>query len=159
MEQLGHRAPIIAERGYHIQSPTRDLETGFPPVVFEDRSMVVTPFRSALRATSFVEFARASDPPDPRKWTRLLAHAKAVGLPFERQPSQWMGARPTLPDYLPAIGKSDRVPNLIYAFGHQHLGLTTGPITGELVAALAMGERPAIDTAPFSLSRFERNWL
>lgn len=159
MERFGHRVPIIAERGYHLQTPHQSRGVSLPPVVFADRSMVVTPFRSALRATSFVEFARSSDPPDPRKWAKLLAHAKAVGLPFGGQPSQWMGSRPTLPDYLPAIGKSDRTPNLIYAFGHQHLGLTTGPITGELVTALAMGERPPIDTAPFSLSRFERGWL
>ena len=48
-----------------------------------------------------------------------------------------MGSRPTLPDYLPAIGRSERTPNLLYAFGHQHLGLTLAPITATLVAALA----------------------
>ncbi|MBS0200426.1 MAG: FAD-binding oxidoreductase, partial [Proteobacteria bacterium] len=43
---------------------------------------------------------------------------------------------------------------LFYAFGHQHLGLTLGAITGELAAAMCTGERPAIDLSPFDLQRF-----
>jgi D-amino-acid dehydrogenase len=65
-----------------------------------------------------------------------------------------MGARPTLPDYLPAIGQSLRVEGLFYAFGHQHLGLTLSAATGEAIAALVDGEPPAFDLAPFSLDRF-----
>ncbi len=156
MQALGHHTPMIAERGYHVQAALGGWMSDLPPIVFEDRAVVVTQFRSALRATSFVEFARASDPPDPRKWQRLRAHAKAIGLPFDQNASEWIGARPTLPDYLPAIGRSDRTPNIMYAFGHNHLGLTCGPITGELIAALATDETPAIDLSPFSLTRFER---
>jgi D-hydroxyproline dehydrogenase len=155
MKTLGHQAPIIAERGYHLQTPNNNWGAGLPPIVFEDRSLVVTQFNAALRATSFVEFSKAGSPADPRKWARLHKHTQALGLPFGTESSQWMGARPTLPDYLPAIGQSDRVPGLFYAFGHQHLGLTLAPITGELVAALATGDQPAINLAPFSLARFE----
>lgn len=152
---LGHRVPMIAERGYHIEAGAGTWGMGCPPIVFEDRSMVVTRFGSTVRATSFVEFAQASTPPDPRKWRRLRAHALAVGLPMEGDVSEWMGARPTLPDYLPAIGRSELAPHILYAFGHQHLGLTLGPITGELIAAQALGETPPIDLAPFSLTRFD----
>jgi D-amino-acid dehydrogenase len=70
--------------------------------------------------------------------------------------AEWMGARPTLPDYLPAIGVSRRADNLYYAFGHQHLGLTLAAVTGELVAALMGGTTPAVDLAPFDLDRFAR---
>ena len=66
-----------------------------------------------------------------------------------------MGARPTLPDYLPAIGRSRRAPNLYYAFGHQHLGLTLAAATGEAVAALIDGDTPAVDLDPFSIARFD----
>ena len=64
------------------------------------------------------------------------------------------GARPTLPDYLPAIGASTRAANLFYAFGHQHLGLTLGPVTGEAIAALIAGEAPGVDLTPFDVRRF-----
>ena len=151
---LGERAPIVAERGYHIQSAESDWPLDLAPVVFEDRSMIVTRFRSGLRAASFVEFGHAASPPDPRKWARLRSHVAALGLSFNGGGKEWMGVRPTLPDYLPAIGRSRRAANLLYAFGHQHLGLTLGPITGEAIGALAAGEAPPVDLSPFDIQRF-----
>jgi len=153
LEPLGHRVPIIAERGYHIQAEQSGWPDS-PPVVFEERSMIVSRFRTGLRAASFVEFSSENAPPDPRKWQRLRSHAEALGLPFQRTCSQWMGARPTLPDYLPAIGRSTRAGNLWYAFGHQHLGLTLAAVTGELISALASGETPPVNTAAFDVDRF-----
>ena len=153
LRPLGHRVPIIAERGYHIQA---DAPTwpDMPPVVFEDRSMIVTPFSSGLRAASFVEFAREQRPPDTRKWERLHRHAAELRLPFTTRPREWMGTRPTLPDYLPAIGRSRAAHNLCYAFGHQHLGLTLAAITGEMIATQALEQASQIDCAPFALERF-----
>jgi glycine/D-amino acid oxidase-like deaminating enzyme len=153
LEQVGHRVPIIAERGYHIQADQSDWPDT-PPVVFEERSMIVSRFRTGLRAASFVEFGREHSPPDPRKWQRLRSHVEALGLSFQGTRSEWMGARPTLPDYLPAIGRSSRADNLWYAFGHQHLGLTLAAVTGEMIAALASGEAPPLDTAAFDVDRF-----
>lgn len=150
----GHKVPIIAERGYHIQSAETDWPAAMPPVVFEDRSMIVTRFRSGLRAASFVEFGRGASPADPRKWARLRRHVAALGLSFGLPGAEWMGARPTLPDYLPAIGRSDRAANLYYAFGHQHLGLTLAATTGDAIAALVAGDAPPFDLAPFDLKRF-----
>ena len=153
LEQIGHRVPIIAERGYHIQAEQSDWPD-IPPLVFEERSMIVSRFRTGLRAASFVEFGRERSPPDPRKWKRLHSHVEALGLPFRGSRSEWMGARPTLPDYLPAIGRSARAGNLWYAFGHQHLGLTLAAVTGEMIAALSAGEAPPIDAAAFDIDRF-----
>lgn len=152
----GHCVPLIAERGYHIQADVGDPDwpADMPPVVFEDRSMIVTRFRSALRAASFVEFASTDLPPDPRKWARLRKHAAALGLPIGPDASEWMGARPTLPDYLPAVGRSAAAPEILYAFGHQHLGLTLAACTGAAIGALAAGEAPPFDLAPFDLGRF-----
>jgi D-amino-acid dehydrogenase len=65
-----------------------------------------------------------------------------------------MGSRPTLPDYLPAIGRSRRADNLFYAFGHQHLGLTLAPVTAEIITAMVDETPERIDMAPFDLERF-----
>lgn len=153
---LGHAVPIIAERGYHIQSAGTGWPEDLPPVVFEDQSMIVTRFRSGLRAASFVEFGGGGSLPDPRKWARLRTHVAALGLPFSLPGEEWAGARPTLPDYLPAIGRSRRAANLFYAFGHQHLGLTLAPATGEAIAALVAGEAPDLDLSPFDIQRFQK---
>lgn len=116
--------------------------------------MIITRFAGGLRAASFVEFAARAAPPDPTKWATLRSHVAELGLPFDLPGKPWMGARPTLPDYLPAIGRSARARNLLYAFGHQHLGLTLAAVTGELVAALATGKPSPIDLAPFDPARF-----
>ena len=154
MRGIGHRVPLIAERGYHIEGQAGDWPEDLPPVVFEDRSMIVTRFGDRLRAASFTEFGRPASPPDPRKWERLRRHVSELGIELGEPVSQWMGARPTLPDYLPAIGVSRRVENVIYAFGHQHLGLTLAATTGEMVAELAREGVVATDKQPFDIERF-----
>jgi len=155
LRDLGHVAPVIAERGYHLEGGAKHWGD-LPPVVFEDRSLILTRFGDRLRAASFIEFGRESSPPDPRKWARLRRHLAELGVRMEGPVAEWMGARPTLPDYLPAIGVGRRADNLYYAFGHQHLGLTLAAVTGELVADLMGGATPAVDLAPFDLDRFAR---
>lgn len=148
---LGLRVPLAAERGYHLQWREHDWPD-IPPLVFEDRSVILTRFAGGLRLCGFLEFAHVDDPPDPRKWQRLEQHASELKLPVHGSPTRWYGARPTLPDYLPAIGRWPGADNLSYAFGHQHLGLTLATTTAELVA------RGYVDDewpAPLGLARFD----
>lgn len=172
METVGVHAPLIAERGYHLHWREHDWPAVLTPTVFEDRSVILTRFRDGLRLAGFVEFARADTPPDPRKWAALHAHARALDLPVAGEARTWFGARPTLPDYLPAIGRARTADNLLYAFGHQHLGVTLAAVTAEQVAALVgttsvqaptvMPQAPmdsddtAVAIAPFDLLRFDR---
>ena len=154
MAAAGHRVPLIAERGYHIRGSADRWPHDLPPVVFEEHSMIVTRYADRVQIAGFVELGRADAPPDPRKWEQLERHVRDLDLPVAGPFRRWMGARPTLPDYLPAIGGSTRADNLFYAFGHQHLGLTLAPITGELVADLLSGTAPAINLAPLAVERF-----
>ena len=73
------------------------------------------------------------------------------GLP---RVAAWAGLRPWLPDHLPAIGRSRRVPGLWVATGHEGAGVALGPVTGRLVAQLLAGEPPVVDPAPFEPDRF-----
>lgn len=118
--------------------------------------MIVTRYAGVVQASSFVEVAGQRRPPDARKWARLESHLVALRLPVAPPFTRWCGARPTLPDYLPAVGRSQRLPNLVYAFGHQHLGLTLGAVTGELVAALVSQRATGTDLSPFAIERFDR---
>ncbi len=153
MESAGHKTPLIAERGYHVQTQDHDWPDDMPPVLFEDRHVICTLFETGLRATSYSEFGRASSPADPRKWDRLEHWLEVLDVPARGPFDRWMGSRPTFPDYLPAIGRSHRAQNLLYAFGHSHLGLTMSAVTAEYVLSLAKGEPPA-EIAPFDLRRF-----
>ena len=73
--------------------------------------------------------------------------------------STWMGRRPTLPDSLPIIGNSQKNNNIIYAFGHQHVGWTLGAVTGKIIDSLSRDQIPNIDISAYSPSRFQLNLL
>ena len=75
-------------------------------------------------------------------------------MPVRGDPEAWCGARPTLPDYLPAIGRSRTAGNVCYAFGHQHLGLTLAAVTADRVLALFADPGNTSAVAPFALQRF-----
>ena len=66
----------------------------------------------------------------------------------------WAGVRPWLPDHLPAIGPSRRVPGLWLATGHEGAGVALGPVTGRLVAQAFTGEPPLVDMRTFDPDRF-----
>ena len=66
----------------------------------------------------------------------------------------WMGHRPTMPDSLPVIGYSPKSDRVVFAFGHQHIGLTLGGITGKIVTNLAQGKPAQLDVSDFAPQRF-----
>ncbi|WP_439577058.1 NAD(P)/FAD-dependent oxidoreductase [Elioraea sp.] len=151
---LGDRVPLQAERGYHVMLP----EPGIRPrikISNRDHMFGLTPMEHGVRIAGTVEIARPDAPMDERRPRAMLEVAKRMypGL-SDRGAAFWMGCRPSTPDSLPVIDRAARARNVIYAFGHGHTGLTGAPVTGELVAALATGERPHIDPAPFRRDRF-----
>ena len=154
MRGLGAEAPLIGERGYSLTSAEHNWPADLPTTVFEENSVVLSRFTSGLRATSFLEFGAPDAPADARKWRLLQRRIADLGVAFSPDPERWVGPRPTLPDYVPAIGRLERAPRVLYAFGHQHLGLTMAAITSELVLAIATEMPPAIDLEPFRIERF-----
>jgi D-amino-acid dehydrogenase len=77
----------------------------------------------------------------------------ASGLLLPDRPTQdWMGCRPTLPDYLPVIGASRRHHGLLFAFGHQHLGLTLSGTTARMIRDLVTAGTPP--PAALAIERF-----
>jgi len=154
MEQLGVNTPLIGERGYHLQSAETNWPHDLPTTVFEENFIAVSRFTSGLRCTSFVEFGSPDAPGDERKWQRLRQRIDELGMKFAANPDRWVGSRPSLPDFVPAIGRLERAPKVLYAFGHAHLGLTEAPITSEIIAAIAAEKTPPVDLAPFRIERF-----
>jgi D-amino-acid dehydrogenase len=152
-EQLGDTVPLSTERGY---STTIATDTAIKNLIlFKDDEFVATPMNSGLRLGGTVELAGLEAPPNYKR-TALLA--KQLGTYFPsidtQERTDWMGHRPSLPDTMPVIGQSPSHANVIYAFGHGHVGVTQAAITGKLVAQIAAGTRPEIDLKPFSISRF-----
>ena len=87
---------------------------------------------------------------------RVRRHAEALfpALKSDRI-TEWIGPRPSHPDSKPVIGRSPRHRNAWFAFGHDHLGLTMGGITGRLISELVTGKTPSVDLSPFRPDRFQ----
>jgi glycine/D-amino acid oxidase-like deaminating enzyme len=150
---FGLKVPMEAARGYHVEMPgaTPLIDA---PILYQDQATFVTPMAGRLRSTGFMEFGGLDAPPDPRHPAQLRRTLIALGYPADALQTSWVGPRPVLPDYLPAIGRVPGVPNLLYAFGHQHIGLTLSAMTARTVADLVAARAPAPYVAAFDLQRF-----
>lgn len=154
----GDRVPLQSERGYHVElSAAPDL---LPmPVMPSDGKMANISMDGRLRIAGQVELASVEAAPDWRRVAVLLRHARSTygavaSLAADTPQRHWMGHRPSTPDGRPVIGRSQRSAQLLYAFGHGHVGLAAGPATGQLVAELAAGQAPSVDLGLYSPRRF-----
>lgn len=158
-EQLGYRVPLETERGYHLMLPVaRKLNR---PIASAERKFIMTSMTDGLRLSGTVEFGGLKNKPDYRRSEMMLAHAQSllpelgdISLGQLNDNARWMGFRPSLPDSLPIIDTSPHNPNVLFNFGHQHLGLTWAAICAELISELLMKKSPAIDIRPYRISRF-----
>ena len=119
-------------------------------VVHSEASFVLSPMEEGLRMTSQVEFAGVDAPADYRPIRKLVTAAKRMLPEIDTdEQSVWMGCRPSLPDSLPVLGFSSRTDKVLYAFGHQHLGMTLGPRTAFIIADIIAGRNPGLEMAPY----------
>jgi D-amino-acid dehydrogenase len=150
---LGDAVTLIAERGYHIMM---DGAPHLPaiPVISGDRNVSIVTLSTGLRMTTMAELTAIEAPADHDRALRIFRAAAGLIRGLELNvASRWMGSRPSTPDSLPVIGRSPRHRNVIYAFGHGHLGVTFGAVTGAIVGTLARDERPNFDIAPYRPDR------
>ncbi|HEU4626218.1 MAG TPA: FAD-binding oxidoreductase [Steroidobacteraceae bacterium] len=154
LEPFGLKVPMQVARGYHIEIPGHTALVD-APIVYSDHSLLVTPMAGRLRCSTYMEFAAPDAPADARKPRRLREKVRAVGYDCPLEGPSWVGPRPVLPDYLPGIGRLPAgSPNVFYAIGHQHIGLTLAAVTGDLVADLVAERTPRHDVSAFDLRRF-----
>jgi D-amino-acid dehydrogenase len=152
---LGYSIPLGVKRGYHLHLKASGNAVLNHPVLDSDLGFLLAPMNRGIRLTTGVEFARRDAPPRPIQIERALPRAHALfplGEAVDAKP--WMGARPCLPDMLPVIGPAPRHPGLWFDFGHQHHGLTLGPVAGRLLAEMMTGIAPFADPRPFAADRF-----
>jgi D-amino-acid dehydrogenase len=154
LRPLGYRVPLATERGYHQEftpNPARSLQR---PIHDAEGSFLMTPMENGVRVTSGVELTDRDAPSSFAQLDMVVPIARSVVEFGSAVGEPWRGARPTLPDSLPVIGKAPRHQGLWLAFGNQHIGFTTGPATGSAIAAMIAGEAPSFDTSAFAPSRY-----
>ena len=151
--RLGARVHLDTERGYHLMLPTADPGLR-RPTLWGEHAFVLSPMDEGVRLTSGVEFAGLKAPPDFSRIRGLLPLAAQM-LPSLKPEERdaWLGFRPSTPDSLPVIGRSPRHSGVAMGYGHGHLGMTLGPVTGRLLADLVAGREPGVDLTPFRPDR------
>ncbi|WP_250529941.1 FAD-binding oxidoreductase [Caballeronia sp. ATUFL_F1_KS4A] len=151
---IGDSVLLESERGYNATLPKHGVALT-REVIFAERKFVATPLDIGLRIGGAAEFAGIDAPPNYRRSDALLELGKRFieGID-DTDAVKWMGHRPATPDSLPVIGASPRMPSVVHAFGHGHLGLTQSATTAALVADVLAGRTPRVPLTPYSIARF-----
>ncbi len=156
-KQLGYSVPLETERGYHLMMPHKSRLSR--PVASYNRKFIITPMSEGTCLAGTVEFGGLKAPLVDARADCLFPHGKALLPELFRDASasdgeRWMGFRPSMPDSLPVLGRSQKQSNVFFSFGHQHLGLTWSAITAELLTQEVTGKQPDIDLSPYRIDRF-----
>jgi len=152
-DNLNEKIPLDTERGYHVHFKGCDHLLS-RPVIFSNRGFGITPMEQGLRVVGTVEFGGLDSPLTKARIKNLINNAKYMLGDLPEHEDEWLGFRPSTPDFLPVIGPSKNHKNVFYSFGHHHLGWTLGPISGKIVAGMIAEENTNLDLKPYSSLRF-----
>ena len=152
-DNLNEKIPLDTERGYHVHFKDMDYLIS-RPIVWANRGFGMTPMEQGLRVVGTVEFGGLKNPLSKSRIKNLILNAKDMVDGLEEHEDEWLGFRPTLPDFLPIIGPSKNYKNIYYSFGHHHLGWTLGAISGKIISKMISKEKTNLDLEPYSSLRF-----
>ncbi len=152
-KKLGLSVPLESERGYHIvfKSPSQDLRN---PVMITTGKFVATPMASGMRCAGIVEFGglEAEASPKPIEFLKRQVAETFPDLSYG-EIETWFGHRPAPSDSLPLIGEIKNT-GVFTAFGHHHVGLTSGPKTGRIISDMITQGAHNTDLRIYSPNRF-----
>ena len=155
-----HRKRLGFERGYHRHFKPQVGVTLSRPVYDTAGAYVLSPMQNHLgedtmRLSTGIELAAQDAAFNAQQLDAAeIAARKVLPMKASTDSPDWLGSRPTTPDSRPVIGEMPGCAGLWLAYGHQHIGFSTGPGTGLLLSELMSSESTSIDPRPFSPDRF-----
>jgi D-amino-acid dehydrogenase len=159
---LGKRAhvriPIVPVKGYSI-SIISDGSNLSPLIPVTDAALhiAVTPLdHGRLRIAGTAELAgydRSVRPERVKMLRRVFGQMYPHLICDWSAAIAWAGLRPVTPDGVPIISRT-LYGNLFLNCGHGHLGWTLCAASGELMAAIVMGEGAHLTQEHYALTRF-----
>ena len=152
-KMIGDDFPLDTERGYHVLFDI-DKQLINRPIGWSQSGFYLVQMDEGIRAAGTIEIAGLYNSPNKKRINMIEDQARKILPQLGEVKSTWLGMRPTLPDAKPIIGFSPNNKNIMYAFGHQHIGWTLGAVTGKAINELAKGSLPDFDISPFSPKRF-----
>ena len=152
-KQAGDNIPLDVERGYHVEYDMNEPLLN-RPCCSANGGFYMSPMSGRLRVVGTVELGGVSSKISMHRVNHLENGASNF-FPSLGKPSRtWLGFRPSIPDSKPVISASRKGNDIVYAFGHGHIGLTLAPVTAEIVESIITGKKPPIPIHEFSVQRF-----
>ena len=157
LQQLGIKILLQGGKGYSFEVTNPPVMPQTASILTEAR-VAVTPMQHGLRFAGTMEVNGLDLSINPR---RVLGIQKSIPEYFPqfnadsfKDVKPWAGLRPCSPDGMPYIGKTKKFDNLIVATGHAMLGISLGPITGQLVCEIAQENTPHLDDTLLAVERY-----
>lgn len=155
--KLGLKIPMQAGKGYSL-TLTRPRELPKLCSIFTEARVAITPMGDTLRFGGTMEIAGLNGDINP---VRVQGIIKSVPKYFPKFTAEdfagvqpWRGLRPCSPDGMPYLGRTAKFSNLTIATGHAMMGLSLGPISGQLVSEIVSGEKPSFDLRLLNPDRY-----
>ncbi|GGE71198.1 D-amino-acid dehydrogenase [Pedobacter psychrotolerans] len=150
------RISLMPGKGYSFMEPEPQNRLTIPALLCEAR-VAITPMNGSIRYGGTMELDKINTNINMQRVKGIVESVPKYfpdlnpSLPNEKE--IWYGFRPSSPDGLPYIGRSDQRKNLIIATGHGMMGLSLGPATGLLVSQIIAEEKLEMAVESFSANR------
>ena len=147
---------LMPGKGYSFMEPEPQQRLTIPALLCEAR-VAITPMNGQIRYGGTMELDKINTRINMQRVKGIVESVPAYfpdlkpALPAEKD--IWYGFRPSSPDGLPYIGRSEKRENLIIATGHGMMGLSLGPATGLLVSQIVSGIATDLKMEPFAVVR------
>ena len=149
--------PLMPGKGYSFTDNQPLKKLNIPAILCEAR-VAITPMNGSMRYGGSMEIAPVNDKVNLDRVKGIVEsipkYFPGMDVPVPEKKAIWYGFRPCSPDGLPYLGRVNKLKNLIIAGGHAMMGLSLGPATGKVVAALANEQAPDVDIKAFDPLRF-----
>ena len=157
VKMLKLQLPLQPGKGYSLTLPN-PIELPNVCSILCEAKVAVTPIGSGLRFGGTMQIGELNQSIDPRRVNGILKSIPCYMPRFRVQHFEgiqpWCGLRPVSPDGLPYIGRTNAWKNLTIAAGHAMMGISLGPITGELVNHILHGRSTEINIERLSPDRY-----
>jgi len=150
------KVSLMPGKGYSFMEKEPLNRMSIPALLCEAR-VAITPMNGSIRYGGTMELDKINNKINMQRVKGIVESIPKYfpdlkpAIPEEK--NIWFGFRPSSPDGLPYIGRSDKRKNLIIATGHGMMGLSLGPATGLLVSQIAAEEKTEMSILPFEAER------
>lgn len=148
--------PVYPVKGYSITVPIIDADKAPVSTIMDETYKVgITRFENRIRVGGMAELVGFNTKLKAKRQATLQMVLNDL-FPQAGNIEQsifWTGLRPMTPDGTPLVGATS-VPNLFLNTGHGTLGWTMSCGSGQVLADVISGKKPAIDVSGLSLSRY-----